>query len=60
MLAASSVGIFVIPMLYVVFQRLREKTQRKNKGRTGASYATGQVIGTQERLASRLRHIAKD
>ena len=25
MLAASSIGIFMIPMLYVVFQRLREK-----------------------------------
>ena len=25
MLAASFVGIFLIPMLYVVFQRLREK-----------------------------------
>ena len=29
MLAASTVGIFLIPMLYVVFQTLREKTQRK-------------------------------
>jgi len=31
MLAASSIGIFVIPMLYVVFQTLRERTQRKPK-----------------------------
>jgi multidrug efflux pump subunit AcrB len=31
MLAASTVGIFLIPMLYVVFQTLREKTQRKSK-----------------------------
>jgi HAE1 family hydrophobic/amphiphilic exporter-1 len=31
MLAASSVGILLIPMLYVVFQTLREKTQRKTK-----------------------------
>ena len=29
MLAASSVGVLVIPMLYVVFQWLREKTGRK-------------------------------
>jgi HAE1 family hydrophobic/amphiphilic exporter-1 len=31
MLAASTIGIFLIPMLYVVFQTLREKTQRKAK-----------------------------
>jgi len=31
MLAASTTGIFLIPMLYVVFQTLREKTQRKSK-----------------------------
>ena len=31
MLAASTVGIFLIPMLYVVFQSLRERTQRKTK-----------------------------
>jgi HAE1 family hydrophobic/amphiphilic exporter-1 len=29
MIAAALVGIFVIPMLYVVFQRLRERTARK-------------------------------
>jgi hydrophobic/amphiphilic exporter-1 (mainly G- bacteria), HAE1 family len=28
MIAASCIGIFVIPMLYVVFQRLREKVSR--------------------------------
>jgi hydrophobe/amphiphile efflux-1 (HAE1) family protein len=28
MLAASSLGIFVIPMLYITFQRLRERTKR--------------------------------
>jgi len=33
MLAASTVGIFLIPMLYVVFQTLRERTQRKSKGK---------------------------
>jgi HAE1 family hydrophobic/amphiphilic exporter-1 len=31
MLAASTVGIFLIPMLYVVFQTFREKMQRKSK-----------------------------
>jgi hydrophobic/amphiphilic exporter-1 (mainly G- bacteria), HAE1 family len=31
MLAASTVGIFLIPMLYVVFQSLREKTHSKTK-----------------------------
>ena len=29
MLAASTVGIFLIPMLYVVFQSLRERASRK-------------------------------
>jgi multidrug efflux pump subunit AcrB len=29
MLAASSIGIFLIPMLYVVFQSLRERTRRR-------------------------------
>jgi multidrug efflux pump subunit AcrB len=28
MLAASSVGIFLVPMLYVTFQRLRERVTR--------------------------------
>jgi HAE1 family hydrophobic/amphiphilic exporter-1 len=32
MLASSTVGIFLIPMLYVVFQTLRERTGRKPKG----------------------------
>jgi len=27
MLAASSIGIFMVPMLYVVFQRLRERVK---------------------------------
>ena len=31
MLAASTVGIFLIPMLYVAAQRLRERTQGKSK-----------------------------
>jgi hypothetical protein len=32
MLAASTVGILLIPMLYVAFQTLRERTQRQPKG----------------------------
>ena len=31
MLAASTVGILLIPMLYVAFQTLRERTQRQSK-----------------------------
>ena len=33
MLAASTVGILLIPMLYVAFQTLRERTQRKPQGK---------------------------
>ena len=29
MIAASTIGIFMIPMLYVVFQRMREATHRR-------------------------------
>jgi hydrophobe/amphiphile efflux-1 (HAE1) family protein len=36
MLAASSIGIFMVPMLYVVFQRLRERVK-------GASKSTNQL-----------------
>ncbi|WOH65164.1 multidrug efflux RND transporter permease subunit [Bradyrhizobium sp. BWA-3-5] len=36
MLAASSIGIFMVPMLYVVFQRLRERVK-------GASKSTDQL-----------------
>ena len=32
MLAASLVGIFMIPMLYVVFQTLRERVKRRTGG----------------------------
>ncbi len=28
MIAASCIGIFIIPMLYVVFQRMRERVGR--------------------------------
>ncbi|WP_424631824.1 efflux RND transporter permease subunit [Bradyrhizobium sp. SYSU BS000235] len=33
MLAASSIGIFLIPMLYVIFQRTREATKKRFGGR---------------------------
>jgi HAE1 family hydrophobic/amphiphilic exporter-1 len=33
MLAASIIGVFMIPMLYVVFQGLREWTSRGGRGR---------------------------
>jgi multidrug efflux pump subunit AcrB len=32
MLAASSIGIFMVPMLYVTFQRLRERVKRRFSG----------------------------
>jgi hypothetical protein len=33
MLAASTVGILLIPMLNVAFQTLRERAQRQSKGK---------------------------
>ena len=38
MLAASTIGIFLIPMLYVVFQRLREWSPRKPAHRSVAGH----------------------
>jgi HAE1 family hydrophobic/amphiphilic exporter-1 len=35
MLAASIFGIFLIPMLYVVFQRMREAMQRRDVADAG-------------------------
>ncbi len=37
MIAASAIGIFLIPMLYVTFQRLREHRWRKPRGSAGKS-----------------------
>jgi hypothetical protein len=31
MIAASAVGIFLIPLLYVIFQRLRERLKGQSK-----------------------------
>ena len=39
MLAASSIGIFMIPMLYVVFQTLRERIKRRIFGAKPAAEA---------------------
>jgi multidrug efflux pump len=39
MLAASCLGIFVIPLLYVVFQTLRERTARRGARRPAAGAA---------------------
>jgi hydrophobe/amphiphile efflux-1 (HAE1) family protein len=36
MIAASSIGIFLVPMLYTTFQRLRERLKRRFGRRSGA------------------------
>jgi HAE1 family hydrophobic/amphiphilic exporter-1 len=41
MLGASVIGIFVIPMLYVVFQSLRERAGRRAASRPTAQASTG-------------------
>jgi multidrug efflux pump len=43
MLAASSIGIFMVPMLYVTFQRLRERV----KQRFGGAAKTGHIQTSQ-------------
>jgi hypothetical protein len=42
MIAASSIGIFLVPMLYTTFQRLRERL----KGRFGRHPAPSHPPGT--------------
>ena len=39
MLAASLIGIFIIPMLYVVFQTMREGVKRRFGGKPAATPA---------------------
>ena len=39
MLVASSIGVFLIPMLYVVFQRWRERDFRSRRARPDKSGA---------------------
>jgi HAE1 family hydrophobic/amphiphilic exporter-1 len=41
MLAAACFGIFVIPMLYVVFQSLRERSARRTARPVSPQTATG-------------------
>ena len=41
MIAASAVGIFVIPLLYVVFQKVREHGFRMGRALTKADEASG-------------------
>jgi hypothetical protein len=38
MLAASSIGIFMVPMLYVTFQLLRERVKKRFGGSDLASH----------------------
>jgi multidrug efflux pump subunit AcrB len=46
MLAASSIGIFVIPMLYVTFQRLRERAKTRAGGSVQEPHAPASPPGT--------------
>jgi multidrug efflux pump subunit AcrB len=39
MLAACSIGIFLVPMLYATFQRLRERVQNRFGGSDKPSHA---------------------
>ncbi|MBN9006170.1 MAG: multidrug efflux RND transporter permease subunit [Rhizobiales bacterium] len=41
MIAASSIGIFLVPMLYVVFQRMRERVKARFGGRRGTGSPSG-------------------
>jgi hypothetical protein len=49
MLAASAIGILLIPILYVVFQTLREKTQRKSKATPAPLVQLADPSGTADR-----------
>jgi multidrug efflux pump subunit AcrB len=49
MLAASTIGILLIPTLYVVFQTLREKTQRKCKATATLLVQPAEQSGTTDR-----------
>jgi hypothetical protein len=42
MIGASAIGIFLIPMLYVVFQTMREKTKARFGGKPAAPPAPGE------------------
>jgi hypothetical protein len=57
MIAASAVGLFVIPTLYVIFQSLREWTSAQlgsgAKAHSGPGWLTGAVGGFAARLRRR-------
>jgi hypothetical protein len=40
MLAASSIGIFLVPMLYVTFQRWREAAKRRFGGKGEVTHSS--------------------
>jgi hypothetical protein len=62
MIAASAVGLFVIPTLYVIFQSLREWTsaQLGSGAMAGPGSLTGRLTGAVGGLAARLRRRAKE
>jgi multidrug efflux pump subunit AcrB len=45
MIAASCIGVFLIPVLYIVFQRLRETVKRRYGGASGAPAAAAAADG---------------
>jgi hydrophobe/amphiphile efflux-1 (HAE1) family protein len=46
MLAASSIGIFMVPMLYVTFQQLRERVKKRAGGSAQKPHAPASPPGT--------------
>jgi multidrug efflux pump subunit AcrB len=46
MLAASSIGIFMVPMLYVTFQQLRERVKKRVGGSAQKPHAPASPPGT--------------
>ncbi len=62
MIAASAVGLFVIPTLYVIFQSLREWTSAQfgSGAKAGPGSPTGRLTGAFGGLAARLRRRAKE
>ncbi len=43
MIVASSIGVFLIPMLYVVFQTMRERVKRRFQRKEAHTAPTGHV-----------------
>jgi hypothetical protein len=61
MIAASFLGIFVIPILYVVFQSLRERIKGADRKREPGRFTTSPPTGeaAKGRLTSRVGRGAK-